>query len=161
MPDDNLRRIEDCYVTASSGCHRYDYWNEQAIFDGRSDTGWCPPTRKSPQVEYLEIDLGRLCTPVTFRIQRRAASNAGTGFPPALRVLAYQDDGEEQAVLLDEKGISVAPGQWWEHELKPVATRRVRLEASNEELRPTETYVLQFTQLELFEKSSEVLPGDD
>ncbi len=160
MPANGRRLIEGCYVTASSGCHRYDYWNEQSIFDGRPDSGWCPPTRLEPQVEYLDVDLGGMRTPTRIRLQRRTAGNAGTGFPPSLRVIAYQGQSEEGTTVLDEKGIAAAPGQWWEHDLTPMATRRVRLEAFNEELRPTQAYVLQFMQLEFLEEDPTGLARD-
>lgn len=150
MPVDQLQLIKDCYVAESSGCHRYDFWNEQSIFDGRSDTGWCPPSRTEPHIEYLEIDLGRVRTPRRIRIQRRPAPKVATGFPPQVRIVALGDQREEKTVLNADDAAAPAGG-WWEHDLEPVATRRLRLEFPNEDQRPNGTYVMQFMQLELLE----------
>jgi hypothetical protein len=151
MSVNGLEVIEGCYVTDSSGCHRYDFWNEQALFDGRSDTGWCPPSRTEPQVEHLEIDLGRVRTPARIRLQRRPAPKVATGFPPAVRVIAYPDGEGEQTVLSDER-LAAEAGGWWEQDLEPVPTRKVRVEASNVDQRPNGTYVMQFMQLQLLER---------
>ncbi|MBB2940205.1 hypothetical protein FHX82_007291 [Amycolatopsis bartoniae] len=146
-----MHLIENCFVTDSSGCHRYDFWNEQALFDGRPDTGWCPPSRTEPFTEYLDIDLGSVCTPVRIRIQRRPAPKVSTGFPPILCVVAFPD-GQPPRTVLSEEDIQAPAGGWWEHDLEPVPTRRLRLEAPNRIQRPNGTYVLQFMQLQLLEQ---------
>jgi hypothetical protein len=151
MSSQPLRVIDGCYVTESSGCHRYDFWNEQALFDGRSDTGWCPPSRSEPKVEYLEVDLDSVRTPRRIRIQRRPAPRVKSGFPRSVRVIARTGDGQDVTVL-DTDGVSAEAGGWWEGDLEPVAAQHLRVEAANDEQRPNGTYVMQFMQLQFLEE---------
>lgn len=149
MPIGQLRLIEGCYVTDSSGCHRYDFWNEQHLFDGSPHTGWGSLSRNEAQPEYLDIDLGDLHTPVQIRLQRRPVPVIRTGFPGALRVTAYPEQGGEKTVL-DAKGISVEAGEWYEADLEPVETRRLRVETDGVEIRPSGKYFTQIMQMQFF-----------
>jgi hypothetical protein len=144
-----MRLIEDCFVTDSSGCHRYDYWNEQALFDGRSDTGWCTPSRTQAREEYLEIDLGGDHRPARIRIQARPIED-WPGFPRELRVLARV--GDTWVPVLHAKDVHAPAGQWWEGDLDPVTTSQVRIEMNDVERRANNVYFLQFMQLQLLEE---------
>ncbi|MGW7531080.1 discoidin domain-containing protein [Amycolatopsis sp. NPDC054798] len=143
--------IEDCFVTDSSGCHRYDFWNEQFLLDGSPHTGWSSPSRNTSRAEYLEFDLGGVRVPVRIRLQRRPVPVIRTGFPRALRVLALPEGGGQKTVLSAE-GIDVEAGHWFEGALEPVATRRVRVETSGVEIRPSGKYFTQIMQIQLFEE---------
>ena len=142
------RLIEDCAVTDSSGCHRYDYWNEQALFDGRSDTGWCTPSRTAPREEYLEVDLGGVRTPSRIRLQARPIPD-WPGFPRALRVLARS--GSEWVPVLRAGDVTARAGSWWEGDLAPTPTDALRIEVDEVGLRRNGAYFLQFMQLQVLE----------
>ncbi|MCB5910433.1 discoidin domain-containing protein [Streptomyces pinistramenti] len=150
MPVQQLRVIQDCYVTDSSGCHRYDFWNEQHLFDGSPHTGWGSLSRNEPHPEYLEIDLGEIRVPVKIRLQRRPVPVIRTGFPGSLHVIAYPEQGGEKT-LLSAEGISADAGEWWEGDLEPVATRRIRVETGGVEIRPSGKYFTQIMQIQLLE----------
>lgn len=149
MRESGLRLIDGCHVTDSSGCHRYDYWNEQAIFDGRSDTGWCTPSRTEGRPEYLEIDLAGTRRPLLIRLQARPIEDH-PGFPRAIRVLANRSG--DWVTVLDEKDLTTKAGQWWQGKLEPVSTDRVRLEFDEVGWRPNGCYYLQFMQLQMLEE---------
>ncbi|MEU6862340.1 discoidin domain-containing protein [Streptomyces sp. NPDC046876] len=150
MTDHQLRLIEGCYVTDSSGCHRYDFWNEQFLFDGSPHTGWGSASRNASQPEYLDIDLGDVSVPLRIRLQRRAVPVIKTGFPIALRVIAYPEGGGEKTVLTAE-GIEVEAGGWFEADLEPVATRRIRVETGGVAIRPSGKYFTQIMQMQFLE----------
>ena len=150
MTVDQLRLIEGCYVTDSSGCHRYDFWNEQFLFDGSPHTGWGSASRNESQAEYLDIDLGDVHVPVKIRLQRRAVPVIKTGFPIALRVIAYPESGGEKTVLAAEN-IDVAAGEWFEGDLEPVETRRIRVETGGVAIRPSGKYFTQIMQMQFLE----------
>ncbi len=146
-----LQVIEGCFVTASSGCHRYDYWNEQALFDGRTDSGWCTPSRTRPREEFLEVDLGGRRRPARIRLQARPIED-WPGFPRELRVLARpQGGGDEWLTVLHAKDVTAGAGEWWECDLEPVATSSLRIEVAEVGLRANGAYFLQFMQLEVLE----------
>ncbi|MEV4439207.1 discoidin domain-containing protein [Streptomyces sp. NPDC049577] len=151
MSVEQLRMIEGCYVTDSSGCHRYDFWNEQCLFDGSPHTGWGSPSRSTSGAEYLTVDLGGPRVPVRIRLQRRPVPVIRTGFPREVRVIAYPEQGGEKTVLAAE-GISVGPGEWWEGELEPVETRRIRVETDGVEIRPSGKFFTQIMQMQIFER---------
>lgn len=150
MSLDQLHVIEGCYVTESSGCHRYDFWNEQALFDGSPHTGWGSLSRNEPQTEHLDIDLGGLRIPLKIRLQRRAVPVIRTGFPGTLRVVAYPEQGGEKTLLVAD-GISVEAGEWFEGDLEPVETRRVRVETGGVEIRPSGKFFTQIMQMQFLE----------
>lgn len=135
------------YVTASSGCHRYNFWNDQAVFDGRDDTGWCSPSRAAPQDEYLEVDLGRETTPRTIALQRRPAPNLATGFPRSIRVVALVDGAEVPVLATDD--VAAEAEMWWEGDLEPVRTRSVRLYMANVDRRSSGSYFMQIMGLRI------------
>lgn len=143
-----LRPVDTCYVTDSSGCHRYDYWNEQALFDGRTDTGWCTPSRTKARTEYLEIDLGRRCAPARLRIRARAI-NRDQGFPRHFGVFADVDGA--WTLVLEVRDPEVEAGCWHEWDLAAVPTSRLRMEMYDVGWRAEGKYFLQFMQLEVLE----------
>ncbi|GAA3011315.1 hypothetical protein JCM13580A_62130 [Streptomyces drozdowiczii] len=150
MTAGQLHVIDGCYVTDSSGCHRYDFWNEQALFDGSPHTGWGSLSRNAPQAEYLEIDLGSVRTPVKIRLQRRAVPVIRTGFPGTVRVIAYPEQGGEKTVLVADP-ISVEAGEWFEGDLEPIATRKIRVETDGVEIRPSGKFFTQIMQMQFLE----------
>ncbi|MFJ9697295.1 discoidin domain-containing protein [Kitasatospora sp. NPDC101183] len=150
MTENQLRPITGCRVTDSSGCHRYDFWNEQFLFDGSPHTGWGSPSRNTSQPEYLDIDLGGARLPLAIRLQRRPVPVIGTGFPVALQVIAYPEQGGETTVLT-AKDIDVAAGEWFEGELEPVTTRRIRVVTGGVAIRPSGKYFTQIMQLQVLE----------
>ncbi|MET7830720.1 hypothetical protein ABZT23_39435 [Streptomyces sp. NPDC005386] len=150
MTDDQLNVIEGCYVTDSSGCHRYDFWNEQALFDGSPHTGWGSLSRNEPHAEHLDIDLGSERVPVKIRLQRRAVPVIRTGFPGTIRVIAYPEQGGEKTILTAD-GISVAAGEWFEGDLEPIETRKIRVETDGVEIRPSGKFFTQIMQMQFLE----------
>lgn len=149
MSSSSLQVIDSCFVTDSSGCHRYDYWNEQALFDGRQDTGWCTPSRTVARLEYLEVDLGGVRELVSIRLQARPIDDH-PGFPRSLTMLTGPPDAPR--VLLRATDISIAAGQWWERDVRPTRTRFLRLEVDDVEWRKNGCYFLQFMQLQIVER---------
>ncbi|MFH8789091.1 hypothetical protein [Streptomyces roseoverticillatus] len=150
MAVDQLRLIEGCYVADSSGCHRYDFWNEQFLFDGSPYTGWGSPSRNESRPEYLEIDLGDVHVPVRIRLQRRPVPVIKTGFPVALRVIAYPEGGGEKTVLIAEN-IDVEAGEWFEGDLEPLETKRIRVVTGGVAIRPSGKYFTQIMQMQFLE----------
>ncbi|MYU48278.1 hypothetical protein GTV15_18980 [Streptomyces sp. SID7803] len=137
MTAGQLHVIDGCYVTDSSGCHRYDFWNEQALFDGSPPhrLGFAQPQRTAGRVPR---DRSRQRPdPVKIRLQRRAVPVIRTGFPPGtVRVIAYPEQGGEKTVLVADPPISVEAGEWFEGDLEPIATRKIRVETDGVEIRP-------------------------
>ena len=150
MTVNELRVIDGCYVTDSSGCHRYDFWNEQYLFDGSPHTGWGSPSRNESRPEYLDIDLGAVRVPLRIRLQRRPVPVIRSGFPIAVNVVAYPVQGGQKTILSAED-IFVEAGQWWEGELEPVETSRLRLETGGVEIRPSGKYFTQIMQVQILE----------
>ena len=146
------RILRNCYVTASSGCHRYDYWNEQCLFDGRMDTGWCTPSRTLPQLEFLEVDLDGQHQLSRIRLLSRAI-NADAGFPVDFRFLVRTNGGQWQEVI-SEQGWTNAADTWHEWDFAPVGTDVVRLEVERVAFRSEGKYFLQFMNLEFYEPIS-------
>jgi hypothetical protein len=142
--------IDGCYVTDSSGCHRYDYWNEQALFDGREDTGWCTPSRTAAQREFLEVDLGGLRRPNRVRLQARPIKDH-PGFPREIRALT-RSAGPWTTVLAANE-VHAEAGQWWEGDLIVTDSRFLRLEFGSVGWRSNGSYFLQFMQLEILEET--------
>lgn len=143
-----LQRIPDCRIADSSGCHRYDYWNEQALFDGSDRTGWSTPSRTMAVAEFLEIDLCGMREPAMVRLQHRPI-NEHPGFPKALTIFARTGDGWTKVHQATD--IHVAAGEWSEHEFDPVRTTALRIEFDEVGWRDNGAYFLQFMQLEVGE----------
>ncbi|AEI04458.1 hypothetical protein with galactose-binding domain (plasmid) [Afipia carboxidovorans OM5] len=152
-PNAALRLLRNCVVTNSSGCHRYGYWNEQALFDGSPRTGWCTPSRKVRRVEFLEIDFGRTAAVCTMRLLSRTI-NPKAGFPGLVRILVPRDTGWEETAA-----IRTAPNDtdvWHQYEVPRAPTTRWRIEFDEIALRPEGKYFLQFMCLELYEAAQGV-----
>jgi hypothetical protein len=149
---ESLRIIEDCFVTGSSGCHRYDYWNEQALFDGRTDTGWCTPSRTQEREEFLEIDLGGSRVPARIRLQARPIED-WPGFPRELRALVRAAGADDWTQVLHAKDVAAPAGQWWEADLDPVSATSLRIEVDQVGRRKNGAYFLQFMQLQVLEEA--------
>ncbi|MFJ5925680.1 hypothetical protein ACIQF6_24030 [Kitasatospora sp. NPDC092948] len=150
MTENQLRLITGCRVTDSSGCHRYDFWNEQFLFDGSSHTGWGSQSRNASQPEHLDIDLGGVHAPLRIRLQRRPVPVIKTGFPVSIRVVAHPEEGGEKTVLVAEN-IDVEAGEWFEADLEPVATRRIRVVTGGVAIRPSGKYFTQIMQMQFLE----------
>lgn len=150
MSNERWRQIRNCRVVKSSGCHRYDYWNEQHLFDGNLKTGWCTPSRSQPQLEYLEIDLSKEYQLERVRILSRSI-NRDAGFPVNFKLFGVTVKGQQE-LILEESGYANDTDCWHEWVFKPIQTKYVRLEISEVGIRPESKYFLQFMNLELFER---------
>jgi F5/8 type C domain len=146
-PIAGLRRIDGCVVTDSSGCHRYDYWNEQALFDSRPDTGWCSVSRDVPTAEFLDIDLGARRPVAGVRLLSRAV-NENKGFPETVEVLVRDGTGSWRRVH-HAKGIRVPVSTWVDLTFPPFLGDQVRLFLSDVAMRPEGKYFTQFMCLEI------------
>jgi len=147
MSKERWRQIRNCRVVKSSGCHRYDYWNEQHLFDGSLETGWCTPSRSESQLEYLEISLPDEHQLERMRILSRSI-NKDAGFPIELKLFAVNADGQQE-LILEETDYVNDVDCWHEWVFKPTQTKYVRLEVSKVGIRPESKYFLQFMNLEL------------
>lgn len=141
-----MHLIRDCVVSASSGCHRYPYWNEQFLFDGRDDTGWCTPSRSNPATEYLEIELPKPVTVQEIRMLSRQI-NSDAGFPK--RIVAKTLEGDRWVPFWEQYDIQNKPNKWHAWALRSPVASRIRLEFSEVARRPEGKYFLQFMQLQL------------
>ncbi|WP_042118390.1 discoidin domain-containing protein, partial [Rhizobium etli] len=147
-----MQLLRECVVTASSGCHRYPYWNEQFLFDGREDTGWCTPSRSQPTTEFLEIDLGKETVLQQLRILSRKI-NADAGFPGKIVASAWKDG--TWAEFWEQQEIVNTPDAWHTWDIGSTKTSKVRLEFSEVGRRPEGKYFLQFMELELLSPADE------
>ena len=107
-----MDKLEKLQVIDSSGCHRYQYWNEQFLFDGREDTGWCSPSRSKWVNEYLIIDLGASVKPKKIRMLSRAI-NENAGFPQALEIY-LSDDAKYWELIFKIENIQNQKSTWHE-----------------------------------------------
>lgn len=84
-------------VVESTGCHRYERWNEQFLCAGDGDGGWAAPNRKDASHETLVLELRApaVIKKICFRPRFR---NDGTpsyrSFPSAFTVTAKTVTGE-------------------------------------------------------------------
>jgi hypothetical protein len=143
-----LRSIGTCRVTGSSGCHRYGYWNEQFLFDGRPDTGWCTPSRKVRRVEFLEIETGTTVPIVRLRMRSRAI-NPEAGFPRTV-ILYTKAMGSNWAERARLRTAPLAADCWHDWALPAFEAPQLRIEFDDIAIRPEGKYFLQFMALELF-----------
>ncbi|WP_158665215.1 discoidin domain-containing protein [Ensifer adhaerens] len=142
-----LRPVSGCRVIASSGCHRYGYWNEQYLFDGRADTGWCTPSRTRSQSEFLEISTG--CqTPIQRIRMLSRAINPEAGFPKRMQVRSAKAEGEWQAPVTLQSS-QLTSTCWHEWSLPGLHAPYLRLDFFDVARRQEGKYFLQFMALEL------------
>jgi hypothetical protein len=140
-------RIANPWVTASSGCHRYSYWNEQYLFDGRPTTGWCTPSRTDWRNEFLEISFPqshRLCK---ICMQSRLI-NEKAGFPKAFSLAKVEN--QQRTLLLQVADIVNRLGYWHEWNFEPEVARDVRLDFLDVDWRADGKYFLQIMCLEFY-----------
>ncbi|GAB2208972.1 hypothetical protein ROS1_57900 [Roseibium sp. ROS1] len=140
-------RLAQCRVIRSSGCHRYGYWNEQFLFDGRTDTGWCTPSRKNRQREFLEIDLATEKAITKMRLLSRSI-NKNAGLPEHITILVPDAVGWKSVIALKvgEQDLS----SWYEWPLPHISGPTIRLEFDGVGIRPEGKYFLQFMALEFY-----------
>ena len=100
-------------VSASSGAHRYERWNEQSLSTGGGGSGWTAPSRKTPQAEFLECSFVNTVTitSIWFRPRQRADGiPSWKSFPRQIAIRALTSSGELRTVwegersLLDQRG---------------------------------------------------------
>lgn len=144
--------VSGCRVINSSGCHRYAYWNEQHLFDGKRDTGWCTPSRATPTIEFLEVALPRTFPVNGVRLLSRSI-NGHAGFPVRFNVLARS--GEKWAAALEARDIVGRIDCWHEWTFPAVCTDLLRLEFHEVNKRPEGKYFLQFMCLEVTADNAE------
>lgn len=145
-PPKPFTSIEGCVVVDSSGCHRYDYWNEQAVFEKDLNSGWCSPSRSLPTEEFLEIDLmGHY--PVTGVRMLSRSINENAGFPGRVEVQVLQNGTWITSHI--EKDITCPCSTWLDITFPPVIGSRIRLLMSQVSRRPEAKYFTQFMALEI------------
>jgi hypothetical protein len=136
-----------CRIIDSSGCHRYEYWNEQSLFDGRPDTGWCSPSRSRPSIEHLLVETNDSRPINALRMLSRSI-NENAGFPEVVELLIPVHDGvtshEDWRTIHIASGLKPAASSWVRIDLPPVATRQLLLRLAGAGIRPDGK---QFTQL--------------
>lgn len=85
----------DYHVEASSGCHRYERWNEELLAEADAGTGWCCPSAGG-ETEYIIIKLKQTALVSGLLLRPRIRSD-GTpsykSFPKALSVWVLADHG--------------------------------------------------------------------
>lgn len=138
--------LTGCRVIDSSGCHRYEYWNEQSLFDGRPDTGWCSPSRSNPAIEHLLIETNDERPVVAMEMLSRSI-NERAGFPGTIEVLAPANS-IQRAVRWRSvhrvSGLAPPAGSWVRIDLPPTISPLLLLRLSDAGIRPDGK---QFTQL--------------
>lgn len=142
--------ITDCRVLKSSGCHRYEYWGEQFLFDGRYDTGWCTPSRTTPQVEFLEIEFLNNVSISRIRLLSRAI-NRDAGFPVDFCLKAYNDDTGKWEPFFNAFNIINFENTWHEWEFNSITLKKIRMEIERVGWREEGKYFLQFMALEFYQ----------
>jgi hypothetical protein len=138
--------LRDCRVIGSSGCHRYDYWNEQSLFDGSPDTGWCSPSRLRPTVEHLSIETNDPRPIVSIRMLSRSV-NEDAGFPRTVEVAV--PDGSGWTTIHTARDLRPAAGSWVRLDIPPTVTHLLTLRLSDAVIRPNGRQFTQFMCLEL------------
>jgi len=147
MNETETRVINGVHVVASSGCHRYGYWNEQAIFDGRKDTGWCTPSRSVWQNEFLEIALPGVFEVSRIRMLSRVI-NKDAGFPTSFR-LSRKENGQMVPLLFEDNIVNTVD-TWHEWSMKKATARILRVDFLSVNWRPEKKYFLQIMGLEIY-----------
>jgi len=140
--------ISTCQVIASSGCHRYQYWNEQFLFNNDLTTGWATPSRKQLQDEFVLVDLGKTCIIHKVRMLSRATHQAG--FPTDFLFLASVDN-ENWIELFSEKEFQAQAGMWHEWIFPPADARYVKLLVTGVGWRSEGKYFVYFMGLQVYE----------
>lgn len=149
MTEEALTR---CRIIDSSGCHRYDYWNEQSLFDGRPETGWCSPSRSRPSVEHLVVETNDL-RPITALTMLSRNINEGGGFPRAVEVLtsatSYPQCGGQWRVVHVASGLTPGAGEWVRIELPLIVMPLMLLRFSGAGVREDGRQFTQFMCLQI------------
>lgn len=94
-PEDSLLQYD---VVGSSGCHRYERWNEQFLTSGNEAVGWAAANRAGTTCEFLEIKFRSEVNIVRMTCSPRVRQD-GTpsykSFPKGIRLIGIQNDGNE------------------------------------------------------------------
>src|SRR5262249_54485545 len=125
--------LPNCRVVDSSGCHRYDYWNEQSLFDPDPRSGWCSPSRTRPTVEYLRIETNDSRPARAIRLLSRAV-NEDAGFPRTIAVEVPAGAG--WTTVRTVRDLRPPAGSWVRVEIPPIATPVLTLRLSDAAVRP-------------------------
>lgn len=140
--------VRGCFVVNSSGCHRYDYWNEQALFDGRWDTGWCTPSRNVAQPEFIDIHIPDFGAGIVeMRILSRKI-NPDAGFPKRFELFNASGSTFESHFVADN--IKNDIDRWHSWTFAPLKSNSIRLQIDEVAIRPEGKYFLQFMCLEFY-----------
>jgi hypothetical protein len=139
-------RLPNCQVVDSSGCHRYDYWNEQSLFDGDPHTGWCSPSRTRPTVEYLRVETNDGRPVSAIRMLARSV-NEDAGFPRTVAVEVPSEGG--WARVRTARDLRPRAGTWIRLEIPPTRTPVLMLRLADAAIRPDGRQFTQFMCLEL------------
>ena len=139
--------VQNCRVTNSSGCHRYSYWNEQAIFDDCPNTGWCSPSRSELRTEFLEILFPKSCLIGCMRMLSRSI-NPKSGFPIDLTLFAFNNNAWNH--VFSRTGLNNNISTWHQWEFALSEATMARLEFTKVGKRDSGRYFTQFMNLEFY-----------
>jgi quercetin dioxygenase-like cupin family protein len=143
------RPILNCQVIASSGCHRYQYWNEQFLFNNDLTRGWSTPSRKFLQDEFILVDFGKTYIIHKVRMLSRAV-HSRAGFPVNFHFLASANN-ENWVELFTEEEFQAQAGAWHEWIFPSVEARYVKLLVTKVGWRRDGKYFVQLMALEVYE----------
>lgn len=157
IPEHN-RPIKNCQIIASSGCHRYQYWGEQFLFNEDLTTGWCTPSRKYVQDEFIVADVGQPRLVNRIRMLSRVI-HTNAGFPSDFKLLSSLD-GDTWSEIFTQGSFSARPGVWHEWDFTPTEARYLKLLITNVAKRPEGKYFVQFMALRIYEHPDAVRPAN-
>jgi len=131
LPDPNSLTPLSYVVIGSSGCHRYERWNEHSVMDENPLTGWVCPGGLSAEKEYLHFDFENTVKVNVITLKPRTR-NDGTpsykSFPKALSVYTRSTSSKWKKVW-KVKDIYIADlnKPFPVHFAKPVECKEIKL----------------------------------
>lgn len=147
--------LKNARVIDSSGCHRYDYWHEQHLFDESPSTGWCSPSRSDGPGEFLVVDLHSTADVSKIRMLSRSI-NPKAGFPICFSV-SGSTDRQTWSTLLSLKDCDSDVSTWHEWEIaQNNSTRFLRFDITDVGRRDDGKYFTQFMCLEVYAREGSV-----
>ncbi len=119
-------------VTASSGTHRYERWNEQSLASNGIGSGWTAPSRKTPQLEYVECSFSASAalSSIWFRPRHRTDGiPSWKSFPRCLVIKTRSTSGEFWTVWEGQSSRLLRCGEFLVVRFaQPIEAQTVRIE---------------------------------
>ena len=154
FPDQHVRQFR---VIASTGCHRYGRWNEQALAAPGDVSGWSSPSRSQPHTEVLDFDLfcERPLTGIGLRPRNwNQCIDYSLSFPSRFKVsLSLECRNWREVLSVAEYRCVDIETQRWRWDACPA--RFVRLELYETAQRPESKYFCQLMEVEFWQASAE------